>query len=500
MSISSEMRLLQNKWNGGRAWPKRLDWIEITGLRGWVGQRIEFGFPIVAVVGENGSGKSTILQCAASVYQQKPASTKSKFASDYFPDTRWDTIRNASIKFCYRNGDISKTSSIRKLTDRWRGNPERPERHVKYIDLSRLQPVSARTGYKRLANPSWKEVSSTQFSKTTLERLSQIMGRTYESARMALTDGDPRRLVPVIGKDGRFYSGFHSGAGEITGVELLQFDHISSGLILIDEIETSLHPRAQRRLIRDLAEKARQAEVQIILTTHSPIILEELPPEGRLYIIDGETKQLARGVSPEFAMTKMDEEPHPECDVYVEDPRSETLLKEILVRLSRDDVHRCRFIPFGTASVGMVLGQMVIEDRWPTPSRVYLDGDQSESPGCSLLPGSDAPERVIFGGLNAIGWQGVAQRVGRGHSEVVDACKKAMTFSSHREWVKSAAEQLVLGGDHLWEVLCSCWVNQCLDEAAGRKTIRPIEEALAAIRVSSIAQPQLFPQSAFGAP
>ncbi|WP_369121122.1 AAA family ATPase, partial [Sphingobium baderi] len=40
-------------------------------------------------------------------------------------------------------------------------------------------------------------------------------------------------------------------------------------MVLIDEIESSLHPRAQRRLMRDLAEAARLQECQIIISTHS---------------------------------------------------------------------------------------------------------------------------------------------------------------------------------------------------------------------------------------
>jgi predicted ATPase len=69
MALSKEIRLLQAKWNSGQGWPKRLEAIEITGIRGWSGQRIAFEFPIVALVGENGAGKSTVLQAAASVYR-----------------------------------------------------------------------------------------------------------------------------------------------------------------------------------------------------------------------------------------------------------------------------------------------------------------------------------------------------------------------------------------------------------------------------------------------
>jgi len=78
------------------------------------------------------------------------------------------------------------------------------------------------------------------------------------------------------------YSGFHQGAGETTVAELLEADLPQYSLVLIDEIESSLHPRAQRRLLRDLAERCRERQLQIILTTHSPYILEELPAEARL--------------------------------------------------------------------------------------------------------------------------------------------------------------------------------------------------------------------------
>lgn len=69
MPLSKEVRRLERAWQNETAWPKRLDWIEIDNIRGWQGQRIKFPFPIVAISGENGTGKSTIIQACASVYQ-----------------------------------------------------------------------------------------------------------------------------------------------------------------------------------------------------------------------------------------------------------------------------------------------------------------------------------------------------------------------------------------------------------------------------------------------
>jgi predicted ATPase len=494
MGMSSEMRRLENKWNTreiGNTWPKFLDSIDINGLRGWRGQRIEFPFPMVAIVGENGSGKSTILQAAASVYKS-PGSNR--FASDYFPDTIWDKITNSSIYYSYREGTKVEIKSIRKPSDRWRGNPGRPTRYVDYIDLSRIQPISARTGYRKLANPALFEKEAVPFEKNVLDRYSNILGRKYESARMALTDADTHRRIPVAAQaDGIVYSGFHHGAGEVTIAELVQSDPKQNGLLLIDEIESSLHPRAQRRLMRDLAEKCRQLELQIILTTHSPYILEELPLNGRLYIIDEEDKTVVRGVSPEFAMTMMDEEIYPECDVYVEDPRSATLLKEILVRHNKESVLRCGFIAFGSAQVGCSLGQMVSKKRFPRPSCVFLDGDQAPAVGCNLLPGEDAPERVVFAGLEKVAWVGVPERIGRNFSEIADSCKKAMTYLDHKSWLRLIADSLVVSTDSLWEALCYCWVAAVLPADEARRIIRPIEDCLTIpVRISSTVQQRLL--------
>lgn len=43
---------------------------------------------------------------------------------------------------------------VNKPTDRWRGNPDRPERPIEYIDLTRVLPVSERMGYSKLAKPT----------------------------------------------------------------------------------------------------------------------------------------------------------------------------------------------------------------------------------------------------------------------------------------------------------------------------------------------------------
>lgn len=478
MALSNEMRRLQAKWNSGGGWPKRLESIEINNIRGWSSQRVDIKFPIVAIVGENGSGKSTIIQAAACIYAGRTKKL-TRFASDFFPKTAWDDYRNAQIRYSYREGDATKNGLVRKPTTRWLGNDERPKRDVDYVDLRRIQPVSARVGYSKIAKSTHTETSATEFESNRVERLSSIMGRKYKSARMAISSVDATRRIPVLVDDKYSYSGFHQGTGETTMLEFLQTDINEYGMLIIDEIETSLHPRAQRRLIRALAEICRDRQAQILVTTHSPYILDELPLEARMYILGrGENRQIVSGVSANFAMTEMDEESYPDCEIYVEDEAAKGLIIEIIACHGPEFARRCRVVPFGAANLGRALGEMVANKRFPRATCVFLDGDNVPSRGCTLLPGDDAPERVVFEALLSKGWGTLNQRVGRDYSRVADACAMAMTLDDHHQWVNSAGSSLLVPGSHLWQAMCSVWAADCLTTDAAKIVLQPIEDIL----------------------
>lgn len=489
--IGAEVRRLSVKWStSSTAWPKRLEWLEVRGLRGWSGERFEMRYPIMAIVGENGAGKSTILHSATAIYT--PTNTpkellkgRGQFASDFFPNTAWDTIRGAEIKYQVREGERIVNGTIRKPTRQWLGNATRPERPVRYIDLSRIQPITARVGYAKLTKTLHSEKSATPFDRGKLMRLSQIMGRSFETAKMAISSLDDHRVVPVLGHQGASYSGFHQGAGETTITELLQTDLPKYSLVLVDEVETSLHPRAQRRLVRDLAERARELELQIILTTHSPFILDELPFEARAHIAitDQGKRSLIYGVSPEFAMSKIDDVAQFECDLYVEDNRAKALLIEVLHKHAPPLVARCQVIPYGAASVGQSLGIMNSQRRFPRKSVVFVDGDQGESVGCVRLF-DDAPERLVFEGLQRISWGKLSERLGRQYSEVVDAMNQSLLLSDHHEWINPAASRLMLGGDILWQAMCAVWAESCLSPEDAKLVTEPVSDILSGVFIA----------------
>jgi predicted ATPase len=476
--LSKEVRQLAKNWATGNQWPKRLEWLEVTGIRGWTGQRVEFPFPMVAICGENGVGKSTLLQAAVSIYRA-PVGGGSYFASQFFPDTPWDKIKSATIRYSVREGATVRDNSIRKPTSRWLGNPDRRERSVRYIDLRRTQPMVAQRGYQKLTKSGLLEAGSTPFDQTILSRYSNILGRDYSVGRHSWSTAGQNLKVAVVGTATANYSGFHQGAGESTVAELLALPISKHGLIAIDEVETSLHPRAQRRLVRDLAQLARANELQVLLTTHSPYVLEELPPEARVYVGGGASpRSCVKGISADFAMTNMDDDTHPEAEVFVEDVEAERLVREVLIRKDPTLARRVIIVPAGSASVIQALGQMVQKRSFPRPTAAILDGDQSPSAGCIVLPGGDAPERIVIEQLKGIGFPGVAAALSRSHTDLTDAVGAAVTLPDHHDWIPAICDKVLVGRDELWGVCVRQWLKDCLSDTEQASLAASIESTL----------------------
>ena len=94
------------------------------------------------------------------------------------------------------------------------------------------------------------------------------------------------------------------------------------------------------------------------------------------------------------------------------------------------------------------------------------------------MPGGDAPERVVFEELKKKKWVLLDARTSRDFSVLSDTCEKAMASADHHEWLTSVANKMVMGSDSLWQVMCSEWIENCLQKEDATAIIKPIEEIL----------------------
>jgi len=199
----AEIQTIRTQYQAGQ-WPQLLETVTLSGLRGWTGQTVSFPFPVTAIVGENGTGKSTILKCAACGYENADRS-KRFFPSSFFVETHWDTISGVTIDYRVKLGASVRTYRTTKPSQRWRVPEDMPKRNVFLMDVSRTLPLDAFVGdakilpaiwhRERFAKAPWTNWHDWIVSSTWTDYSSQLM-RINANARITtiVRDADCTRF------------------------------------------------------------------------------------------------------------------------------------------------------------------------------------------------------------------------------------------------------------------------------------------------------------------
>jgi energy-coupling factor transporter ATP-binding protein EcfA2 len=309
------------------------------------------------------------------------------------------------------------------------------------------------------------------------------LGRDYNTSRFVVPDTDKSKKIGLLGFDKKEISQFHQGAGEDTTQDLLMaLENIPEySLLLIDEVEASLHPRAQRRLVNFLLWLARRKRVQIILTTHSSAIFEELPKEARILLLrNGTGKNVIYGATSEFALTKVDDENRPALTLFVEDRESEIFLREIIrnYKEGSEILPLVNIQPVGPADVVQMLGNLAFNKKLPYKSFAFVDGDYSSGNGCCVLPGSDAPEKVIFQDFKVNRWPGLDERFGIGAGTLFNYLDDAITDPDHHKWTKNIGDKVKMGSSEVWTLLVNEWCKRYLKKTDQDSIMAIIKEKI----------------------
>ena len=94
-----------------------------------------------------------------------------------------------------------------------------------------------------------------------------------------------KALLFAAQEGGAAYSELHMAAGERAILRLSQeIAQLEGALVLIDEVEAGLHPWVQQLLMLQLQQLALRNDLQIIVTSHSPVVLDAVPAHGRIFL------------------------------------------------------------------------------------------------------------------------------------------------------------------------------------------------------------------------
>ncbi|MDH0740351.1 MULTISPECIES: ATP-dependent nuclease [Achromobacter] len=371
----------------------------IERIRGFIGEDINFEFPVTALIGPNGSGKSAVLGAAGCAY--KPVKPSMFFPKSTVGDesmSGWRVEYELIDKQLNPRQTIKRTSNFRQA--KWvRGDVA--DREVLFFGIERTVPAGEKTRYKQLMRSTYvHRPPLQQLGADVARQVEHILGKSVADYRATQYGLDDTFLVGRAGTNQ--YSEFHFGAGESSIIRMVTKIERApeNSLILIEEIENGLHPVATRRMVEYLIDVASRKSIQTIFTTHSDYALSPLPNAAIWASVDGKLRQGKLSVEALRAVAgRVDKK----LAVFVEDVFAktwvDTILRETLgADYDQVEVHAVN----GDGNAVRTHRGHMSNPAVQFKSLCVIDGDSQQledrDAGVIRLPGSQ-PELAVFEGI-----------------------------------------------------------------------------------------------------
>lgn len=318
-------------------------------MRGLSAFHIDFEYPITAIAGRNGSGKSTILALSSCAYHNKSSGFKLPnrkltyytFADFFVQHTEDIPPQGIEIWYGIAYNNWKKTERLpdgigigyqtrrKKRAGKWNDYAGRLRRDVVFLGIERIVPHNEKSQSKSYSR-SFLHSGDAGWEVKVKNAVGRVLGKKYDDFKYV---SHSKYRLPIVSVNGNKYSGFNMGAGENALFEVFSVMHsVSEGaLVVIDEIELGLHSEAQKKFIRELKELCKERSLQIICTTHSRDIFSQLPDDARIFIENTNGKSVVTpGISPDYAFSKLSAENSQELSVLVEDQVAKSILLAVL--------------------------------------------------------------------------------------------------------------------------------------------------------------------------
>ena len=239
-----------------------LEEVRITNLRGIEDLRIPFDYPVSVLAGPNGSGKSTVLFACACGYGV-PGRRSGDFAPGrLFPNfiSRQEAVRSdpapeTQLEFHYLHQG-NRHSMIWKRGKSWSRSGSLPERQIpeRQVYLRTLANLTSPSEVRSILQLGRNEVRTEVISPDLLIFAHRILPWRYHN--LDLISGQSSRdllFAEVEGISETRYSEFHMSSGERTIVRISKdISRLENALVLIDEVDTGLHPFTQQQAMLEL--------------------------------------------------------------------------------------------------------------------------------------------------------------------------------------------------------------------------------------------------------
>jgi energy-coupling factor transporter ATP-binding protein EcfA2 len=346
---------------------------------------------LYAVTGQNGSGKSTVVTCASSVFFNLPM-------NDYFGKTDSD----ASISFTLNNA----TRAWKKKQGKW--NKE----STGFMDIKGFYEGSIifgnrfrNTNYELLLKLDRIEDSILELAPEFIrENLGVILhnNKNFYDKLFKLNGFKVRQTVKVNGdifyyqKGDKRVSQFHMSTGENLLISVLNSINIRNSdranlnkpcILFLDEIELALHPSSLKRLVKFLKDISNQFNYAIYFSTHSIELISSIVPDN-IFFLDrhsDNTLEILNPCYPAYATRILYDHSGYDYIVLVEDDLAKEIVRRLLRKYSLLMNKLVHVLPCGGYTNVIELAQEVVASNLvgkTSSISIILDGDiktESES-------------------------------------------------------------------------------------------------------------------------
>ena len=410
---------------------------------------VELADHITLICGKNGTSKSSILGIAAQIFSfdkdyEKGNSLPYKqingdsFKSQYSEHIRISNIfdvpgsmeidlelddaytgkaATGSLELMKRR-DVPRPVVRNNSTASKGSNTSRNFTHpVIFLSLKRLYPIADRD--YTIQDYEYLKKHEKDFINLTNELLNR------SSTRSVGTSGTIKSAVA----HGDHYDQDSVSAGEDNAGQIIlalmsfrklkeEYSDYKGGLLLIDEADAGLFPTAQLNLLKILDRESKELNLQVIMTSHSPTLIErtfELSQQyrkkyktiylsntfGDVQVMDDLSWQDINADIHTRTISAKSGETLPKLNVYFEDKEAEDFLSALLYR----QAIRKFTVPMARISLGASNYWQLIEKKiteFSEKSIICLDADQvslatkKKSKTVALLPGHLPPDQLIF--------------------------------------------------------------------------------------------------------
>ena len=423
--------------------------VVISKFRGFSNAEFEMGNQITVIAGQNGTQKTTLLGLLSQPFSltnhekmkdAKPlcgGNYRSSFAEKFKLSTNYDTpnshewslyLHDESEPFVLES--IARDRSTGQIRFWKKGDRRQGSGYIHlpviYLSLKRLVPIGEDTKLQESEN-----VQLTLDEKKLYQELHNEILISLDKIDHADYLESPDKATLGVNTD--YYDWMQNSAGQDTAgkiiLALLSFkrlkeeykDYYKGGLLVIDEIDATMYPASQNKLLVVLRKYASRLSIQIVFTTHSLSLLEKACNLQKELSINEATKNqvnvlflekidkniiINSNTSYETIKNRLNvslrEERNIKLNVFTEDKEAILFTKKLLGTKS----NKLKFINITMPCSSLIdLSYRKVPSFSFPESLIIIDGDVrndnqnknkiKKTKNILLLPGIKSPERAI---------------------------------------------------------------------------------------------------------